>query len=272
MSRSIREPLPVYGCPSYALPGALAVWADPLRGPAASRGVNGGALPRGWGLAAPLGVSLAIAIRGVTPQGCERRSGATIASDPVAPSRFWIEVRLDLAGFQPAARSLGPSSDKGAVLFQPVFISVAMIEPAAHDRDCNDQNNRDDDCPHNIRVHGSPNARTTLSDSIRFPDGGVDGSRLASPLLTPKWRLNRESRYEGPGALMLRRVILDPLTIAGRCVNSAWLPMRSPGCCPWLAAAATRARQLDYRALAYNRMPGSGGDPKLSYNRRSRVI
>jgi len=40
-------------------------------------------------LAAPLGASLAIAIRRARPQGCEGpRSDATIASDPVAPSHF----------------------------------------------------------------------------------------------------------------------------------------------------------------------------------------
>jgi hypothetical protein len=53
-----------------------------------------------YGLVAPLGASLAIAIRGVMPQEREgARSDATIASDPIAPSHFpTIEVRLNRAG------------------------------------------------------------------------------------------------------------------------------------------------------------------------------
>jgi hypothetical protein len=60
-----------------AMPISVALYAQ------ASGGVSG------YQLAAPLGVSLAIAIRWARPQGCEGpRLDATIASDPVALSHF----------------------------------------------------------------------------------------------------------------------------------------------------------------------------------------
>jgi hypothetical protein len=61
-----------------------------------------------------------------------------------------------------------------------------MIEPATHDHDCNDQNNRDGDCPNKERVHEGPNEQSVSGDSMRFPDGGGDGSTVKRPLLERK--------------------------------------------------------------------------------------
>jgi hypothetical protein len=82
---------------------------------------------------------------------------------------------------------LGPAQPQpgGAVLFQPL-LPVAMIEPATHDHDCNDQNNRDGDCPNKKRVHEGPNEQSVSGDSMRFPDGGGDGSTVKRPLLERK--------------------------------------------------------------------------------------
>jgi len=79
-----------------------------------------------------------------------------------------------------------PSPNRvGPFFFQPL-LPVAVIEPAAHDHDCNDQNNRDGDCPNKERVHEGPNAQSVSGDSMRFPDGGRDGSTVKRPLLERK--------------------------------------------------------------------------------------
>jgi len=90
-----------------------------------------------------------------------------------------------------------------------------MVEPAAHHHDCNDQNNRDGDCPNKERVHEGPNARSVSGDSMRFPDGGGDGSTVKRPLLEGK-SADAKSRPELSSSVGInnpRRVIV---TVADR--------------------------------------------------------